>query len=95
MAAKIFIEKLKGKDDKEATEYDPSYEVVQKTVELYKKIDILNGIERSNIDNKIIDLAEKIPEKDKKILDKVFNIIENEYCYEDKKKFVRTILSNY
>ena len=39
MAAKDFIEKLKGKDDKEATEYDPSYEVVQKTVELYKKID--------------------------------------------------------
>lgn len=39
MAAKNFIEKLKEKDDKEATEYDPSYEVLQKTVELYKKID--------------------------------------------------------
>jgi len=69
--------------------------ILKNEKELYKKIDILNGIERSNIDNKIIDLAEKIPEKDKKILDKVFNIIENEYCYEDKKKFVRTILSNY
>lgn len=68
---------------------------LKKEKETFDKIDILNGITRSNIDNKIIDLADNIPQQDKKILDKVFKIVDQEYTDQEKKKFVNKILANY
>ena len=62
---------------------------------IYDNIDIINGIKNNNINNKLINLIDKIPNKEKKILDKIFKIIETEFEKKEFNKFIKAIIDKY
>ena len=67
----------------------------KKLDKIYEKIDIINGIKNNNINNKLINLMDKIPKREKKILDKIFKIIETEFENEEYNKFIKVIIDKY
>jgi len=62
----------------------------------FLNLDILSGENDSEINNKILDLKNHIPLKERKVLDKVFTILNNFYEEKDiKEEIFKTIISNY
>jgi len=68
---------------------------IKKDNKIFKKIDILLDKDNNDLDYKILELNERIPNKDKKVLNKIFNIIDNEFTGKEKDKLINKIICNY
>lgn len=96
-AYKVFLEQLKQVGSKlsdEIRKISKERNKVKNEKEIFNKLDYLI-YNKSEYDYTIIDLIEKIPKREKKVLNKVFKIIDEEFSEENKNKFIDKILSNY